>query len=277
MAWIKTPEGQRKVNGNMLVVAGATGRVEFRSERPTWVPIKGKPVELESGLWAVTVTPTGPVAFAPDGLPWMLRDGEFVEAAPKPEGFTPRERTTAGWDPTRQATVLMSGRPAKGKAKLKDAWAFDGKTMTKLAIKPAVQIVDGEAAFSPALGALVVAGGSVHWKSDPSPTYELRGDATSTFGPAPKWKWRSIYLATDPTSGLVVATANIQVFGADGNAAVYLGNGKWRALPTAPAFTSAVWFDPTTRSLRATVRTGATWSKSWSEHTCAIGDLLDAS
>src|SRR5204862_2104987 len=141
------------------VYSGESGRVEVGSEGAFWVPRKGKKVELYGGLWGVTITPTGPVAFAVDGTPWALRDGDFDEAGPKPAGFAPRERTTAGWDPRRQATLLFAGKPSKGKAKLKDTWAFDGATMTKLAIKPPIPVVDGGAAFSPALDAVVVAGG----------------------------------------------------------------------------------------------------------------------
>jgi hypothetical protein len=177
------------------------------------------------------------------------------------------ERTTSGWDPTRGATVMMSGAPVKGKAKLKDAWAFDGATMTKLAIKPPILVVDGDAAFSPALGALVVAGGSETWKAAPAPTYELRGDISVNFPPVPagKSRSRSRVVTTDPVTGLVVA------IGLD-SAAVYLGSGKWRRLPKPPKGTRVAWFEPTTRTLQATVHIDPMRS----QHACAIGDLLDA-
>jgi hypothetical protein len=261
--WTTTRAAYRKATGVVGIFAGDTGRVEIHRTGAIWVPRDGKNVSLKPGLWGLSVTPTGPVAFAVDGTPWMVRDSDFVQAGPKPAGFTARDRTTGAWDPTRQATILMSGRPDKGKAKLKDAWAFNGATMTRLVIEPPVRVVDGGSAFSPALGALVVAGGSETWKGEPAPTYEIRSGRSASFPPVPSMQ--SIWLATDPASGLVVAT------GTNASAA-YLGSGMWRALPPPPQGTCVEWFDPATRVLHATVQVGPMRS----QHACVIGAVLDA-
>jgi hypothetical protein len=269
-SWATIRAPRRTKNETVPICGGDTGRVEIRPDDALWVPGKGKKVWLEGGLWGLAITPAGPVAFAVDGTPWMLRDGDFV-AGPKPAGFTPRDRTTAGWDPTRKATVLMSGRPHKGKAKLKDTWAFDGTAMTKLAIEPPIRVVDGGASFSPALDAFVVAGGAETWKGAPAPTYEIRAGRSTSFAPSP-FRW-SMWLATDPASGLVVATgADKPGWGESWLAAVYLGSGKWQALPPTPKATRTTWFEPSTRTLHATVQDGPMRS----EHACPIGERLDA-
>jgi hypothetical protein len=254
-----------------ITYSGDAGHVEVSSAGAFWVPRKGKRVELPGGLWAITMTPSGPIAFAKDGTPWTLRGKDFVAVAAAPAGFAPRSRTTAGWDPTQNATLLFSGLPDKGKAKLKDAWAFDGKAMSKVPIVPPIRVIDGGAAFSPALGALVVAGGREVWQgAPPAPTYEVRGVRSKSYPPAP-FMW-SMWMVTDHASGLVVATgADKPGWGESWLASVYLGSGTWRALPATPAGTQSVVFDPTTRELRAVVKADAMRS----DHACAIGPLLD--
>ena len=217
-------------------------------------------------LWGVTATPAGPVGFAEDGSAWGLANGERTQLAAKPNGYKPRLRVVAAWDPARNATLVLGGTPSEGNASLKDAWTFDGKQLSQVGLKPPFAVVDGGAAFSSALGRVVVAGGLDKWKGKPTQTVEIDGDRTIAFPPAQIGAaGRALRLTADGATGLVVACTYDA-------AAVYLGGGTWSEVVTAPDGAEELYFDPATRALRTTCASGPVRTV----QRCPLGAWLDA-
>ncbi len=245
---------------------GELGHLEISRSSTRWIPRTGAPSGCAKGLWAHAMTPTGPVAFESNGTAWGLRDGTFQQLAAGPAKFKERMRMAGAWDPSRNATLVISGVPSEGNAMLREAFAFDGKQLSPVTWKPPISAVDAGAAYSPALGRLVIAGGKQKWKGQPTPTYELDGDRATQF-PAVTIDdpGDAAVLVTDPKTGLVVANAGAA-------AAVYLGGGTWKPAPAPPANAYYGWFDPTTRTLHARAIEG----RIRSDHACAIGDWLDS-
>ena len=257
-------EGEPVAEGT--VVCAEHGRIENTRRKLTWRPRDGAAVSCAKNLWAPVVTPTGPLAFEKSGAVWGLVDGALAKIADGPASFKARVRMASVWDPRRNVAFVLSGTPDEGNAMLKDAYAFDGKTLTEVKWKPPIAAVDAGAAYSPALGRIVVAGGLTKWKGQPAATFEVDGERTKAFDPAKICDIGDYArLVTDDKTGLVVGSSY-------GSAAAYLGNGRWEPVPAPPENAESMYFDPATRSLHVRVVEGTIRS----EYACDIGAWLDA-
>ena len=264
-AWVSwDPQTNRFTEGGPIldaphrIAVGPAGSATAHRDHVMWTPRAGEPQKLPSPhLTAIAVTGDGPVGFTTDGRAHALASST---TSPAPAEFLPRIGGACTYDPSRNGVLWISGVAVEGSRVPKDAWLLANGTLEPVALKPTIGVTGGCAAYSPALERVVVAGGSSKWKTPtPSPTFEIAGGKTAAFDP-----FACETAATDEPTG-------IAVFASTERAGAYLGGGTWHRFAPTPEDARTVWYDPATRTLRATCRRGPLTT----EHALPVGDALD--